>query len=209
MKRPVYKVFLTVSVLSLLAVSCTQQTERYSVVDEAASIRYAVKKATNAVSWTDPLEPGALEEEPAGKVRGVLFYPAAGFSLTGSMEPVYPTLENFGSLDTSLMSSAILSGVNDFLRQLSQKNLSFGSSYFDRPYEGVVILYEASQLPEITGWTVGKPFISSGDSPSFEIPVLLATAEGECSVRIYLNPEKALMDEVKIQQVMFGAVKSE
>lgn len=209
MKRPVHQVFLTVIILSLIFISCTQQTEHYEVADESLSVRYAVKKAERAVSWTDPIEPGALDEEPAGKIKKGVFYPSAGFSLTEGLDSVYPTLENFGSLDTSLISSSILSGVNDFLRQLSQKSISFGSSFFDKTFEGVVILYEASRFPDITGWTIGRPFIGERDSPTFEIPVLLITEEGRSYSRIYLNPEKAFMDEVKIQQVMFGELKSE
>lgn len=200
---------LTVFIFILMAASCTHQTEQYSVVDETASVRYVVKKAMNSVMWTEPVEPDALSAEPEGKINGTLFYPAAGFAVSNGDSSVFPMLEEFGSLDVSRMSKPVLTGVNDFLKQFSQKTLSFSSSYFDRPYEGVVILYESSRLPAITGWTIGKPFISTDVSASYEIPVLLATEQGGCKVRIFLNPEKAAADEVKVQQVMFGAVKSE
>lgn len=206
MKRHGFPFILTVFLFIILTASCTHQTEQYSVVDETASIRYAVRQAVNSVTWTDPMEPDAISAEPKGKIKGTLFYPAAGFSV-GNGDAVFPSLENFGSIDVSIMSRSVLTGINDFLKQLSQKSLSFSSSFFDRPYEGVVILYEASQLPVITGWTIGRPFISTDDSASYEIPVLLDTENGNCPVRIYLNPEKAAADEVKVQQVMFGAVK--
>lgn len=198
---------VTVILISLLAVSCTHESEDYVPVDDTASVRYAVQQARKNVSWTAPLEPDALDNEPAGKKDGMYFYPSAGFSSMTGENPVYPTLEDFGSLDTSGMKKAILSGVNDFLKQLSQKTLTFGSSFFDKPYEGVVILYEASMLPEIQSWTIGKPL--TGQSSSYEVPVQLVTENGKCTIRIFLNPEKVAADEVCIQQVMFGAVKSE
>lgn len=201
------RALLTVLIFSLLAVSCTHQAERYSVVDEESSIRYAVRKASGEVNWTIPIEPDALSSEPAGMVKNLTFNPSAGFAIPDGNTSVFPVLEEFGSLDTSGMSRAVLSGVQDFLKQLSYKKLTFSSSFFDRPYEGVVILYEASQLPEIKSWTIGKPFIGDGESPSYEVPVLLVTNDGTCTARVYLNPESAAENEVKVQQMMFGVMK--
>lgn len=196
---------LTVIFISLLAVSCTHESEEFVPADDTASVRYAVQNTKKSIRWTAPLEADALEKEPAGKISSMFFYPSAGFSGVTDGEPVFPSLEDFGSLDTSGMSRAILSGVNDFLKQLSQKTLTFGSSFFDKPYEGVVILYEASMLPEIKSWTIGKQITGSS---SYEIPVQIVTETGKCTVRIFLNPEKAARNEVCVQQVMFGAIKN-
>lgn len=207
MKRVAVLSILTVFSFFLLT-SCTHQSEQVSVVDETVSIRYAVKQVKNAVSWTAPVEPDALSEDSAGLVNDIRFYPAAGFAVMTGRNAVYPDLEEFGSLDTSEMSRKILSGLNDFLGQLSKKTLTFNSSFFDKPYEGVVILYDASLLDEITGWKIGKPFISSGESALYEVPVQLTMGTHKINARIYLNPEKTKLDEVVVQQVMFGAVKS-
>lgn len=202
------QLFLAVILLSLLAVSCTHEAEEYVPAADTDSVKYAVKQARNNVLWTIPLEPDALSSEPAGKVKE-LFYPSAGFSGMKNDASVYPELEDFGSIDTSSMSREILSGIHDFLKGISNKTLTFGSSFFDRPYEGVVILYEASLLPAIQGWTVGKPSEAGyGSSSSYEVPVRLETEEGFCTIKIYLNPEKVAGNEVSVQQVMFGAVKS-
>lgn len=206
MRRPS---ILFIFFLSLSAVSCYHQTQaetEYVPVEDTSSIKYEVLSARSDVTWTRPIEPDALSAEPVGKVRAVRFYPAAGVAVMKNGEPVYPTLEDFGSLDISGMKKSVLYGINDFLKQLSSKSLTFSSSFFDKPYEGVVILYEASFLPDIHDWTVGKP--SGGGSESFyEVPVRLSTEEGWCNIRIYLNPEKEAAGEVCVQQVMFGAVK--
>lgn len=199
--------FLTVILISLLAVSCNHQSAEYIPVTDTASIKYAVKRAQNEITWTAPIEPDALSEEPAGK-SNAQFFPAAGLSGMTDEASVYPTLENLGSIDTSGMRRAVLNGVNDFLKELSHKTLTFGSSFFEKPYEGVVILYESSFLPDILSWTVGKPSAAYGPAAFYEVPVQLVTAEGKCNIRIYLNPEKVASDEVVVQQVMFGAVNN-
>lgn len=201
--------FLTVFLLSLLVVtSCNHNASEYIPVIDTASIKYVVRQAQNKVIWTEPIEPDALSAEPAGK-SDVIFFPSAGFSGVMGGAAVYPELEDLGSLDVSSVKREILTGIHTFLKEIANKTLSFDSSYFDKPYEGVVILYEASLLPEIKSWTIGKPSESRGSLPSYEVPVQLVTAEGTCNIRIYLNPEKLAADEVCVQQVMFGMVQNE
>lgn len=202
--------FFTACILfSLMTLSCTHQSEKYEAASGEGSVKREFLKAKAAVSWTAPVEPDALSAEPAGKNSSSVFYPSAGFAVISGESPVLPSLEGFGSLDTSGMSREIFDGISDFLLHLSEKSLSYDAACFDRPYEGVIILYEASSLPDITGWKAGKPFISEGEDASYEIPVRLYFENGMCDVRMYLNPEKAARDEVSVQQVIFGAIKSE
>jgi hypothetical protein len=161
--------------------------------------------------WTRELEStrlGSNIKELAGIDKTVKLTPQSVAVITGSEEPVYPYLEDFGSLDTSSISSDMRTLLDGFCTavirfqpadQYMVRDSLFSLILFNydlvkgcQDHFGVDLRQKKTGDSEkketvrqfFTSWLYGAPYI---DDTGFEIPVRLICGSGSVDLDVFIT----------------------
>lgn len=129
MRKIVYLILL-----SVLLFSCSNVSEVSQIVDKEATLKEIIVTKESDISWTKALEEDRLiqtiysDKNVSGQIS---LTPEVVAITSGNEKPIYPELKGFTSLDTSTISSYLLSFINDFCKSVSDNIYNGPQSYFD------------------------------------------------------------------------------
>ncbi|MBQ4378878.1 MAG: hypothetical protein II821_06750 [Treponema sp.] len=139
MKKSFFRLvfFILLTALSLpVLFSCSNANQAGEAFDESDTLRFTAEKLYSATSWTEELETDRLTTG-AGSVKGIssklnLSPLIVAASVPSENSAVFPRLENFGSLDTSLIPSSLRTSLNSFCEAVSNNNDSAAETFFKK-----------------------------------------------------------------------------
>lgn len=195
-------------------VSCANSSSAIVADYNAETLRSRAENKENSTLWTRELESMRLAEDithAPDADSSVKLTPSAAAVCTYSAKPLYPQLEGFGSLDTSLLSQDVRNVLDSFCRAVSAeqpvdtlmaKDSLYSAVLFQDDLKGVWKERFNEDFPEkadglelFTRTLYGEPFIDSG---MYDIPVRLYCAAG------YIDTDVSLVQEdgaFKINQI--------
>ena len=205
-------------IFSSLLFSCKNTSETKLVYTESDTIKKSVKEKSQDITWTQELEADRLSTRitrSAMELGPDVQYTRDIFKISKSNQnPVYPDLNDFGSLDTRNLRPAVKEKLNNFCKSFSLIDHSGADSHFSRKYIFNYVFFkndletgwktnfgkeypqksaksdkseksEKTEEPVIfTKWIIGEPFISS---EIMQIPVRFYATCGIIDVTVYLN----------------------
>lgn len=200
LKRSIFSFFALTAVLLL---SCKNSTESKIIDSESETLKDQVKNKEQSITWTLEMEPERLSKK--------FTYSKEYFRLSKSLQkPVYPELEDFGSLKTVNINPNVKEKVNNFCTGLSESNEGTVISQFSSRYIFNYVFFSQDfkngwkknfgvDLPEppekteeseekeqlFSKWLLGEPFTGSN---IIQIPVRFFCNYGTFDVTIYMNP---------------------
>lgn len=204
LKRFVFSFF---ALTAILVLSCKNSTETKIIDSETETLKEQVKNREQATTWTLEIESDRLSKK--------LTYSKDYFKLTKSIQkPVYPELEDFGSLNTININPNIKEKINTFCTKLSEFKEAEIISLFSHKYIFNYVFFSqdfkkgwkenfGSEFPEpaeeskdeneeedekktlFTKWLLGEPFNGSN---IIQLPVRFYCNYGTIDVTIYMNP---------------------
>lgn len=187
--------FLTLPVLQFL--SCSNSAQDLVIEEDIPTLRYTADSLYNSTVWTEELEIDRLTSK-VSSVAGV----SSKLNLTplillaqkpSAFTPVFPVLDSFGSLDTTLISKSLREMLSSFAESVSVNSdadsfmskdclysLSLFYSDFTRIFSGcfdfsdqAVSSAESDETQFtkkhfFTSFVLGQPFV---DGVSYEVPL--------------------------------------
>ncbi len=207
--------------LCFLSISCSNTNDVNENYSSPETLREELLQKSGEVKWTND-----IDGENAIDVSGLASFESAEelnrrlFSQDGSNTvlffynyqtdtKIYPSIQGFGSLDTSVLPDDVILLANNFLSSLQEKNIE--TEYFlpALAFQKVLVEYELYSLPQITSWLLGesKPVQNvQTQMLSFEIPIRLIFEQGYSHCVLYCVEYE---DSFKIQQFNFGVFVDE
>ena len=201
-----YIYIISSAIILLSTAACKNTSETKLVYNDNDTIKQAVKEKEQSITWTQELEKERLSQtinRNSIELGLEVPYSKEIFKISKTnQEPVYPELDDFGSLDTRNIRPSIKDKMNNFCSCLSSENHSGADAYFSRKYifnyvffikdleEGWKNNFEENYPAKIdtdglfTKWTFGEPFIGS---EIMQIPVRFYTTCGIIDVTVFLN----------------------
>ena len=194
---------LSLALLMLCVSSCKNNAEPKLVYTENNTIKQDVKNKEQNITWTFELEEkrlsqtinrGAIEigiEVPYGKE----LYKLKNFV----QNPVYPSIEEFGSLDTSNLKVSVKNKIDSFLEAFTSEEHSGADAFFNKKYLFNYIFFindfesgwkknfskVIPKAPDLfTKWIFGQPF---NGSDIIQIPVRFYTSCGTIDMTMFIN----------------------
>ena len=204
MKKVSRLVFSISSLFILLsAISCSNSQESKLVYTESDTIKKSVKEKEQDITWTLELEGERLSQtiNRNSMVLGAdVPYNKEIFKINKkNHQPVYPSISNFGSLDTSNMRISIKEKVTQFCQAFTTENHNGADSYFERKYIFNYVFFlndfEAGwkknfgdEIPDadklFTKWIFGEPF---NGNEIIQIPVRFYADCGTIDMTVFLQ----------------------
>ncbi len=197
------KVIVSFSLLSIILFSCSNSQESKLVYTESNTIKQTVKEKEQDITWTQELEGDRLSQvinRRALKLSSSVPYSKEIYKISNyNQNPVYPSLADFGSLDTSNMGTAVKSKMEDFCKIFASKNYNEVDSYFSRKYIFNYIFFIKDfeegwkknfnkKLPSgekhFNKWLFGEPF---NGSEIIQIPVRFYSDYGTIDMTVFLS----------------------
>lgn len=122
---------------------------------------------------------------------------------------VHPYIENFASLDISLIKNEELSLINNFLESLKAKTINPENFILENRFMVTLLNYDIKDWPDITDWIIGKPYkgeiyIEENPFEIYEIPVRLIFDDSYLDILIDLIKDET--DKYFIEQVSFNNI---
>ena len=192
-----------ISLLILITgiVSCKNNTESKLVYTENNTIKQNVKEKEQDITWTLDIEGDRLSKTinrnsiEIGK--DVIFNKEIFKISKENQNPVYPSFEDFGSLDTSNMRLSVKNKLNEFCQAFIAENHSGADAYFSRKYIFNWIFFiqnfedgwknnfdsEKAKNPVLTKWIFGEPF---NGADIIQIPVRFYADCGTIDMTVFL-----------------------
>ncbi len=125
------------------------------------------------------------------------------FLYNNSDKEVYPSLEGFGSLNTSNMSKNLLNFISSFLESVQKKNIDILFFEYEKIYMQTVLEYNLRDYPDFTDFVIGEAFAFDTPKYSYEIPARMYFSGGYTDVTIFCQ---FIEDAYKIGQCNIGAI---
>ena len=185
--------------------SCKNTTESKLVYTENNTIKQNVKQKEQEITWTNELEGERLLQvinRGAMKLGQDVTYNKELYKIDPAVQQaVYPSLEDFGSLDTQNLRPAVKNKLNAFCKAFASEKHNGAESYFSRKYIFNYVFFvndfEAgwqknfnkkipSETELFTKWIFGEPFIGSD---IMQIPVRFYTDCGTIDVTVFLTSQ--------------------
>lgn len=220
------KIFILSTVLcSLLFLSCSNGNSTPFLFNPEDSLRAKSTMHASNVTWTAEKEffmdeLSVPQDDNALSQGEDVFFDQAALPLEflGDSQslflnrvefypPIYPELEGFGSLNTSILPPMLVSLVDDFLKSVQTSDI--GTSFFpdDKSYLKILIDYDFNFLPKLKTWILGEPFLLTSDTHLvFEIPIRLVFDTGFSDIFIYCADFDG---RFKIEQFSIGELQNE
>ncbi len=208
---------LIIFTLSIL-ISCNNSSENKLVYIENDTIKDVVKNKEQNITWTFEIEPERLSKDISKNVwetgENIPYTPDFLRLYKTFQKPVFPELNDFGSLDTSSLKGKTKERLNNFCTKLSESYAADAASYFSGKYLFSYVFFrkeledgwknnfkndfpiiektsdkEEEEKKEIKPifekWIFGEPFNSS---EILQVPVRFYCNYGTIDVTIYMNP---------------------
>ena len=195
--------FLLISLIPIFFISCSNSQESKLVYTENDTIKQSVKEREQIITWTQELEGERLSERiTRGSMElgpDVVYSKDLYKISTKKPSPVYPSLSDFGSLDTSNLQTSVKEKLNQFCTAFSEAGHNGAESYFNRKYLFNYVFFVkdiednwksnfGKELPKenalFTKWTFGQPF---NGSDIIQIPVRFYADCGTIDVTVFLG----------------------
>lgn len=212
MGKFIFGVGTFVILLFFFSCSNSQNTQGISS-DYDTTLRVQFQSRFKSVDWTQELEADLLPQRKALKEQisasqSLQTPDVASLVKDSSLQRVYPSIPDFGSLDISSLPMGARNQVNSFcqtvldLFQDRQKSglysLLVSKMVAGRNYMISIFLYDTSSYPITTKFFLGLPHLQDD---VWEVPVLFRGESGNWIMSIYLVQE----DETwKIEQIRYG-----
>ena len=195
----IFSIFFSI----LFIVSCSNTQETKLVYTETNTIKQSVKNKEQEITWTVELDGERLTQtvnRSSMELGADVPYNTDLFKLTNiSKAPVYPSIDEFGSLDISGLRPDIKDKMNQFCEAFNSENHAGADAFFSRKYifnyvfflkdfeEGWVKNY-IKRIPDkpdkLNKWLFGEPF---NGADIIQIPVRFYTDYGTIDVTMFLN----------------------
>ena len=141
MKKKFFYLFLISSILLSAAffISCKNNTtETKLVYTENNTIKQSVKEKEQDITWTLELDEDRLLQDVTRNsvnIDSTVVYNSDLMKIINSYRgPVYPEIEDFGSLDTSRLNPATREKITNFCNAISDTLYSGGDAFFSKKY---------------------------------------------------------------------------
>ncbi len=191
----------TLSFLCLYSCSNTQESKL--VYTETNTIKQTVKEKEAEITWTFELEEDRLTQtinKNSMELGADVPYNKELYKISKQKKaPVYPSIENFGSLDTRNLRTSTKDKITQFCQAFCTDEHTGADTFFNRKYIFNYVFFlndfndgwkknfsntvpEASKL--FTKWIFGEPF---NGSEIIQIPVRFYSEYGTIDVTIYLS----------------------
>ena len=182
--------------------SCKNTTESKLVYTENNTIKQNVKEKEQDITWTLELEGERLTQtinrNSLELGKDVVFNKEVYKISKDMQKPVYPCLDEFGSLDTSNLKVSVKRKMNDFCTAFGSENHAGAEGYFSRKYIFNYVFFlqafedgwkncfqnDKSKNPAFTKWMFGEPF---NGSDIIQIPVRFYADCGTIDMTVFLN----------------------
>ena len=188
--------------LTLSFFSCSNSQESKLVYTENDTIKQSVKEKEQNITWTQELEEGRLSERitrGSMQLGPDVSYSKELFKIsTKKPALVYPSLSDFGSLDTSNLQFSVKDKLTQFCTAFSEPEHSGAADYFSRKYVFNYVFFVndieenwkrnfgkelSKENPLFPKWTFGQPF---NGSDIIQIPVRFYADCGTIDVTVFL-----------------------
>lgn len=193
--------------ISIFLFSCSSRNE-FESFEYTGSIKNEITSLKDFQEWNDSFEDERLSrtltfDENIAK-RNIALTPSTVKIFNNYNSPVYPNVEGFSSLDTTFLSTEILSSVNDFLTNFSSQSFLRSQYYFDDSYVFSLVFFiddlknlwktafdcdfPGSGVKLFENWYIGKGEYSDD---ILRIPVRLFCNEGFIDITGFINYSKS------------------
>ena len=205
MKKALRSFIIIFSVITnlLAIISYSNSQESKLVYTENNTIKKSVKEKEVEITWTQELEGERLSKKitrGSMELGPDVIYDKELFKIqTKKPAPVYPSISDFGSLDTSALRPSVKNKLDDFCKAFSEVKHTGAASYFSNKYifnyvffmtdlEGDWSKKFGKKLPEegelFTKWIYGQPF---NGADIIQIPVRFYADCGTIDMTVFLN----------------------
>ena len=186
----------------LLFNSCSNTQESKLVYTESNTIKQSVKDKEQDITWTSELEGERLTKRinrNSITIGNDVPYNKELFKISQKSQiPVYPSISDFGSLDTSRLNPSVKEKITNFCKSFNSPEYGGSESYFSYKYifNYVFFLKDFEEgwksnfsktLPEkdlFKKWVFGEPF---NGADIIQIPVRFYTDYGTIDVVMFLD----------------------
>lgn len=217
------QVMISLFALVVAFASCSNMQQGKRLEDDEQTLRALTAELAESVPWTDELEGERLTATITtadGIDRRVALSPLSFIAGTEQQDvaPVYPFLEQFGSLDTTLITQEVKDVLNGFCTAINraenadsfmasgclyQLALFYRDARLEKPQssdDGVATENADEETPAFTffdSYFYGQPYVTG---TMYEIPVRFVGKKRSLDVLIYLLKESNAwkIDELQI-----------
>lgn len=202
MRKRLFVVFIFIS---LIIVSCKKTETDGSLASIQSTLRFSISNLT--LTWEDEIEGdffNAKAKSELGIKKNVALSPESYIVSTESRDkPVYPSIQGFGSLDTSDINGMARDVLNGFFAAV--KADTDADSFVDARHIATLIFF-LSDLKKVFSdnngsfslFFYGKPFITDVD---FGVPVRLTEGGIFLDLLVYLNKDSDWMiNQIQIKK---------
>lgn len=182
---------------------------------EKMSLKEDYAKSMFSINWTEQIEPNVLYTpkkeniKTSDKDTAILKPETIFLSNRNSLMPIYPFIENFGSLDTASLDPKSRNTLNTFLAALKEGNIQKNLFLPQSRYLSIVFSDFLETYPKPETWIFGESTSLSSETESFlEVPIIIFSRQNIEKVRYTLvffivqNDEEALIQQVQIGSLL-------
>lgn len=123
------------------------------------------------------------------------------------MEPLYPEIIDFGSLDLSLLAPEVKVVIDKFIQGMNEEKLEIDCISPETRFLEPIFLEDFSSIQNINSYIIGKPIIIQNEYLNeYQVPVRMKCENGYYDSLFFLVN---LQDSFFIEQVNYGSFISE
>lgn len=222
-KVPTLSSSLLLLVVILTSFSCKNSTIPKLEYSNQETIKEEVKDLETQTSWTNEIEKEILENplitDPKFLIANTNPTPDLLKLNKNNNMPVYPEMENFGSLDIRNLKQSLKETVDNFSKSLSSNIYSGPETFFDEKYRFNYIFFKNDFISQwkkyfnqdfpytekndkeielFTNWIIGQPFIGPDVT---SLPLRFYCQEGTIDVTLYIsNKSKNMIYQITIDR---------
>ena len=217
-KKTVFQSFLSfifVFFAAVLFFSCSNEHSAESFFDETSTLKFQADKIINETSWTEEIEGDKLSKEISvvpGILKSVKLSPAAVLSAVhDESAQIFPYIEGFALLDSSLLPDEMQKILLDFCKAVSlgenadnymAKNCLYSLAIFNSDFNKIAQKsFKKTKSGYFSSFLFGEPFI---DGTNYQVPVRLCSASAFLDLNVFLLLETPSWKIDQIQIVKWG-----
>lgn len=205
--------FLFILVALIFSCSNDQNSEKFN--SEESTIKQLTLERDEQLLWTRELESVRLLldlKKTQAVSEKVFLEPLVMISANSGKNPVYPILEDFGSLDTSGISRELRAFLDEFCNNVAVWKIEALNIKSSSLYSLVLFKYDienqwsenfSKDFPEINedskifdSWFYGEPFINDSE---IQLPVRLLCSYGFVDLKLFIDSsENFKIDGIQI-----------
>lgn len=181
--------------------SCKNNTETKLIFSESDTIKNTVKSKENNITWSKELEGERLQtpvnEKNENLSKDIEISTEVLKILENQKKSVYPSFDNFGSLDTSKLNNSAKEKITEVCTILLDSDISSLSSHFESKYlfncvffiNELQTTWKEKFYKDFSGFTkyiLGEPFIGE---QIIQLPIRFYCNTTTLDVTLYLSKE--------------------